>query len=678
MGLNIASIVDEFSFLSLSHNANLLNLRVNDWKLQVATFHADFLFVESAWFGYERQWHRKVSEYSLEIDELIAWFKSQNIPTVFWCKEDPIHFDRFLETASHFDFVFTTDIESIPRYRASLGHSRIHLLPFSCQPKFHNPIESFHRKNSAVYAGSFYRRYVERMTDAVMLFELAKQISGLEIFDRYFNSNDVNYSFPEEYQPNIKGYLQVENIDIAYKGYRYGINLNTVKNSRSMFSRRALELLGSGTIVVGNQSNGLDYLFGQITLSSDLESALRERFIQIKNEDLLREKLSLNGVRKVMQEHTCAHRLNTISNIVFSKSQTQSLPSILVLIDVRQAQPSKLKSFILSLSKQSFVGWSAVLLSNSESHPPVEICEDDRFVFASKESDFFKIIEEMSGRFEWVALMNPLDYYGPNYLLDLVLGSRYSSAKAFGKAEFFECIDSQPTLYRNQLSYKAVNSISPRSSIISTDHFLPVLRKHGFNLFDMNEVWFSDAVSLDFFNYCKNAYVNLDGDLKGLQDVVDDYIENSGLSIDDLYAAVGKLETHSKALGSMLLRAAKLASFFGNRFTSAITGVVDKYGWHIISDLLDGDTYDLYSEFSIPIEELGGKSGTPFYLEAGVGLQMQLLVRFELSSGALLDEAIFEINTQNQLSPPDSCTHIRLGYRITSSGSSRITRLVLA
>ena len=70
MGLNIASIVDEFSFLSLSHNANLLNLRVNDWKLQVATFHADFLFVESAWFGYERQWHRKVSEYSLEIDEI--------------------------------------------------------------------------------------------------------------------------------------------------------------------------------------------------------------------------------------------------------------------------------------------------------------------------------------------------------------------------------------------------------------------------------------------------------------------------------------------------------------------------------------------------------------------------------------------------------------------------------
>ena len=241
MRLNIAAIVDEFTHSSLSCNANLLNLRLRDWKLQVATFHADFLFVESAWFGYEKQWHRKVSEYSGEIDELITWFRSRNIPTVFWCKEDPIHFDRFLETASHFDFVFTTDIESIPRYRASLGHSRIYLLPFSCQPKFHNPIESFDRKNSAVYAGSFYRRYVKRMADAVMLFELAKQISGLDIYDRYLNSDDDNYLFPDQFKANIKGYLPVEDIDIAYKGYRYGINLNTVKNSRSMFSRRAIE-----------------------------------------------------------------------------------------------------------------------------------------------------------------------------------------------------------------------------------------------------------------------------------------------------------------------------------------------------------------------------------------------------------------------------------------------------
>ncbi len=180
-------------------------------------------------------------------------------------------------------------------------------MPFVCQPKFHNLIDKSTRNSKAVYASSFYRRYIDRAKDALMLFEISKLVTGLDIYDRYFNSDDPNYFFPETYQANIKGYLPVDDVDIAYKGYRYGINLNTVKNSKSMFSRRALELLGSGTIVVGNYSRGLNFLFGDITLSSDDGLYLEDRFKCIANDDFLRAKLSLNGIRKVMLEHTCAY-----------------------------------------------------------------------------------------------------------------------------------------------------------------------------------------------------------------------------------------------------------------------------------------------------------------------------------------------------------------------------------
>ena len=127
----MATVLDEFTYTSFSVDAEILNLSPHNWKQELEEFKPCLLFVESAWFGHQKKWHKKISEFSPKINDLILWCKNLDIPTIFWCKEDPIHFDRFLETASHFDFVFTTDIESIPRYKAALRHSRIfycHLL----------------------------------------------------------------------------------------------------------------------------------------------------------------------------------------------------------------------------------------------------------------------------------------------------------------------------------------------------------------------------------------------------------------------------------------------------------------------------------------------------------------------------------------------------------------------
>ena len=315
---------------------------------------------------------------------------------------------------------------------------------------------------------------------------------------------------------------------------------------------------------------------------------------------------------------------------------------------------------------------------DSDMFSSLSIAWDSRFTLLNGSINFVENIEMVVDLFRWVAVMAPSDYYGPNYLLDLVLGTRYSSAEAFGKGSFYELINNQLVINRDSPSYKALKSFNLRSSIISMEIFLLALRLNKDILGDFTEVEVSDGVSLDYFGYCKNAYVDGDSRLDDIREVVDDHIQNPGSSLDELYSMLSLPDSHSRRLGSLSIRAIKLANFFGDRFTRDITGSLDRFGWHIISELPDGDTCDLFSEFAIPIEDLGGQSGTPFYMEAGVGLQMQLLVRFEESSGALVEEALFELNAQNQLIPPITCTHARLGYRFTSSGSSRITRLVLA
>ena len=63
-----------------------------------------------------------------------------------------------------------------------------------------------------------------------------------DIYDRNFGKNDPNYQFPKAYQPFIVGSLPFSEIDKAYKGYHYAINLNSIKQSQTMFARRVFEL----------------------------------------------------------------------------------------------------------------------------------------------------------------------------------------------------------------------------------------------------------------------------------------------------------------------------------------------------------------------------------------------------------------------------------------------------
>jgi len=674
----IASVLDPFSFASFANEAHLVQVRPDHITAQLSSINPDFLFVESAWHGVDDLWFGKICEPSPELLELISLCKERSIPTVFWCKEDPIHFDRFLLTASLFDYIFTTDINRIPLYKQALAHSRVGLLPFACQPLAHNPVENFPRKDAISYAGSFYRRFPDRVTDTDNILGIASQIRSLDIFDRYFDSEDENYRFPERYEQFIRGSLPPDQVDLSYKAYRYGINLNTVKNSESMFARRAIELLASGTMIISNSSPAFPLLFGDVIIANDDPHAIQSRLNAVVDDQLLRAKLVAIGIRKAMQEHTYSHRLATIEQKVFGASRPPRLPAVLVLIEIKEL--ADLNHILLALYCQNFQNWRALVICNSELSSQIEKMElDPRIrVLIFDEIGELQLSSLVQGE-TWVTLMSVRDYYGPNYVMDMILATRYSNASAFGKKQFFQVVDNSIDLQGSEGAYRSMTTMELRSSLISAEHFSGLTISRLFSDDAISSIEVSDGMALDYLGYCRNVFNQNKVSVEEVSAIVDDLEINQGSSIDELYAKADALKMAVPFwLGKPGWKPEKLALIFGDRFTRDITGSVDRFGWHIISELPDGETCDLFSEFAVPIEDLGGKSGIPFYMEAGVGLQMQLLVRFELSSGALLDEVVFEVNTQNQLTPPDSCTHIRLGYRITSSGSSRITRLVLA
>src|SRR5690606_6510863 len=139
--------------------------------------------IESAWRGLDDSWYGAVASASAELLDVLAWCRNANVATVFWAKEDPLHMHSFLRVAHECDFVFTTDIDCIGRYKKILGHDHVSLLPFANQPRAHNPVETHERNPGIVFAGSYYRRFPERTKALESIFHAVRNEFDFDIYD---------------------------------------------------------------------------------------------------------------------------------------------------------------------------------------------------------------------------------------------------------------------------------------------------------------------------------------------------------------------------------------------------------------------------------------------------------------------------------------------------------------
>lgn len=499
--LRIAAIMDEFTAASYAPECDLLQLLPHCWLGQLAQNPPDLLFIESAWKGLDELWYRKVAQETQILQAIVRYCKARRIPTVFWNKEDPVHFDTFISTARLFDHVFTTDADCIPRYRKALGHHRIYPLPFACQPKLHNPIETYQRKKAICFAGSYYRYFSDRTRNLRHLLDHLTQQFHLEIFDRYYGQNDPNYQFPAEYQSFIKGNLPFDQINRAYKGYRYALNLNSVKQSPTMFARRIFELLASNTLVLSNYSRGVRLLFGNLVLSSDDGPQLLKKLKYYADDEHLAGKLRLAGLRKVLSEHTYAHRLSYIAQKALNYHVAPAVPKIQVLALARD-----IKEFNLLLGhckRQTYQqvrysvfiteGWQPPNLIDSS----IEILLASNFTTAN--------VAALCKQADFVSGFVAEDYYGPNYLNDLALSTRFTSAPLLGKGAFYENIEGVFMLQNAVLTYRPVPKLKARCSIIQPTLIGEFLLLDWLNDLPEMEYTHTEALSLDPYHYCLRA-----------------------------------------------------------------------------------------------------------------------------------------------------------------------------
>ena len=319
--IRVALIADDFTRTCLEYECQVYDLTPLNYRLVLKLWRPDLLFVESAWQGRHNAWKYKIASYpdypkrnNLALRKVVNYAGKLGIPCVFWNKEDGVHFDRFISSASMFDFIFTVDVNCIERYHARIGRNVVvKPLMFAVQPAVHHLCGNGYKENRACFLGSYSNHIHERRRKwQDMLFAASSEI-GLTIFDRNSSRKSRIYRYPQLSGVEIRKSVKHEETAQIYRNYMVSLNVNTVEDSETMFSRRLIEIIASGGLAITTPAMSVDKYFKNYCHVVSSEEAGRELFRELKNGWRPFEfEMVRSGAEYIHQHHTWAHRLKTV------------------------------------------------------------------------------------------------------------------------------------------------------------------------------------------------------------------------------------------------------------------------------------------------------------------------------------------------------------------------------
>ena len=456
----VAAILDTFSECCFRYEAALVLLTPSTWREDMDRSTPALLLVESAWLGNSGAWHRliadnwKLAENPLQ--DLLSYCRSNRIPSVFWNKEDPPSFETFIDAAKGFDVVLTTDADCIPKYKTLCGHDRVYSMPFAAQPKLHNPLrETDWPTHRVAFAGSWSSRG-ERAESLTGLLDAALPF-GLHIFDRNLNRKDLGSKaselrFPDRYSPAIRGPLDYREMLTAYRCYDVLLNTNSVTDSSTMFSRRVLESLASGTPVVSGESVGMRRLLGNhVRVARNLDDASSHLEALFADEEGRAREGHL-AYRYVHENHTYGHRMADIWRWTGLPEDDDPTIEVSILI-VAHRQTTALRA-IEGFAQQSYAKKELLLVLNGSSFDLDVVGEhagglpDVHILNVEGDTTLGECLnrgtELASG--QYVAALDENCIYGQRYVADMMLAGKFADAEILGKGTYYVCSEDGITL----------------------------------------------------------------------------------------------------------------------------------------------------------------------------------------------------------------------------------------
>ncbi|WP_052459967.1 CgeB family protein [Tessaracoccus massiliensis] len=317
----VMTVLDDFSEQCFRDvGFSLWPVQPNPEPVDFESINPAFLLVESAWNGNRGAWRYQVTGSKGPgpwLRKLVESANARGIPTVFWNKEDPPHFEEFKAAAGLFDVIFTTEASLIDRYRELAPDAKVDLLQFAASTALHRPtrVDNF-RTGDVCFAGQYFRhKFPERREQMDFLFAAAAE-HDFSIYSRMLGG-DPNYAFPEQYEKFIVGSLPYAEMVEEYRRHKVFLNVNSVPSSESMCARRIFELTSAKTIVLSSFTPAIRNVYpaDEVPLVTTTEEA-SQVLLDLMSNPTEREAMAHRAWRRTAGAHTYAHRMRQITEAV--------------------------------------------------------------------------------------------------------------------------------------------------------------------------------------------------------------------------------------------------------------------------------------------------------------------------------------------------------------------------
>jgi len=329
--MKIALIADELTTACLKERWHVMELTPWNYRWILRYGKPDLLLVESAWKGLRNRWKYKIANYpdhpkrsNATLKKVVELAQDHGIPTAFWNKEDGVHFERFIDSAKLFEYIFTVDENCIPRYqKETAGQSKVSVLPFAVERNLHYFLGFSFKTRSANFVGSYSRHIHQQRREWQQIMFKACQETGmpLHIYDRNSARKSSNYRYPSSQGLIINSAVPYPATADIYRSHLVSLNVNTVENSPTMYSRRLVEILACGGIAVTNPSPAVQRYFSEFCHVVHDESECREVLGRLFRHGPSRRDLdrALGGAEHVQKYHSWEERVKWIMQCISIK-----------------------------------------------------------------------------------------------------------------------------------------------------------------------------------------------------------------------------------------------------------------------------------------------------------------------------------------------------------------------
>lgn len=443
--LTIGLVADRFTVNALSSTVRVVELPRIGWEQVLEQTPVDLILVESAWSSPGEDWFHGVAYHgdaeAADLRAILAHARDHGTPTLFWNREDPVHLRSFLVPAADFDTVLTSDARCIQDYQSTFPSrtGTVASLPFFAEPRVMHPgfpgggdadaheedlaaaDEEELRRDEArdggqriAFAGTYYGDRFPQRTRELRGILTAAARHGLVIYDRQAAVAGSKYRFPEELAPFSRGGVPADEMPEVYRRHPVHLNVNSVADSPTMFSRRVVEIAASGSVVLSGRGLGVATTLGEaFPVLSDEEEWTRALAELLEDPQAWR--------RAAWAQMRTVHRAFTSARSLALALRTAGLPVT--------APSSPAYGVLVPLSS---TGSAPTLLAQSVHPAVVAIASGDedrqRYVEAGirvVDLDAAAADLEVLGDVEWVGVLDPS--VGPTHYEDLLL------AAAFGR-----------------------------------------------------------------------------------------------------------------------------------------------------------------------------------------------------------------------------------------------------